>query len=164
MTSPDVAMQAALEVARAAPSSGDVPVGAVVLDRAGAIIAIGHNERERVHDAPGDAGRVALRRAGAAVGSWQLTGCTLAVTLEPCVMCAGAVVLARVDRLVFGAWDPKSGAAGSVWDLVRDRRHNHRPEVIGGVLEAECSALLQEFFLDRRSAFEPPRPPAGGVR
>lgn len=164
MTSPDAAMQAALEVARAAPSSGDVPVGAVVLDRAGAIIAIGHNERERVHDATAHAELLALRRAGAAVGSWQLTGCTLAVTLEPCVMCAGAVVLARVDRLVFGAWDPKSGAAGSVWDLVRDRRHNHRPEVIGGVLEAECSALLQEFFLDRRAAFDSPRPPAGGVR
>jgi tRNA(adenine34) deaminase len=164
VTSPDAAMQAALEVARAAPSSGDVPVGAVVLDRAGAIIAIGHNERERVHDPTAHAELLALRRAGAAVGSWQLTGCTLAVTLEPCVMCAGAVVLARVDRLVFGAWDPKSGAAGSVWDLVRDRRHNHRPEVIGGVREAECSALLQEFFLDRRSAFEPPRPPAGGAR
>jgi tRNA(adenine34) deaminase len=162
--SPDAAMHAALEVARAAPSSGDVPFGAVVLDRAGAIIAIGHNERERVHDATAHAELLALRRAGAAVGSWQLTGCTLAVTLEPCVMCAGAVVLARIDRLVFGAWDPKSGAAGSVWDLVRDRRHNHRPEVIGGVLEAECSALLREFFLDRRSALEPPRPPAGGVR
>jgi tRNA(adenine34) deaminase len=164
VTSPDAAIQAALEVARAAPSSGDVPVGAVVLDRAGAIIAIGHNEREGVHDPTAHAELLALSRAGAAVGSWQLTGCTLAVTLEPCVMCAGAVVLARVDRLVFGAWDPKSGAAGSVWDVVRDRRHNHRPEVIGGVLEAECSALLQEFFLHRRSAFEPPRPPAGGVR
>ena len=164
MTSPDAAMHAALEVARAATSSGDVPVGAVVLDRAGAVVAIGHNERERVHDPTAHAELLALRRAGAAVGSWQLTGCTLAVTLEPCVMCAGALVLARVDRLVFGAWDPKSGAAGSVWDLVRDRRHNHRPEVIGGVLEAECSALLQEFFLDRRSAFDPPGPPAGGVR
>ena len=164
MTSPDAAMHAALEVARAAPSSGDIPVGAVVLDRTGAIIAIGHNEREMAHDATAHAELLALRRAGAAVGSWQLIGCTLAVTLEPCVMCAGALVLARVDRLVFGAWDPKSGAAGSVWDLVRDRRHNHRPEVIGGVLEAECSALLQEFFLDRRSTLEPRRPPTGGVR
>lgn len=163
MTSPDAAMHAALEVARAAPSSGDVPVGAVVLDSAGAIIAIGRNEREMAHDPTAHAELLALRRAGAAVGSWQLTGCTLAVTLEPCVMCTGALVLARVDRLVFGAWDPKSGAAGSLWDLVRDRRHNHRPEVIGGVLEAECSALLQEFFLDRRSRFEPRRPPAGGI-
>lgn len=164
MTSPDAAMHAALEVARAAPSSGDVPVGAVVLDRTGAIIAMGHNEREVAHDATAHAELLALRRAGAAVGSWQLTGCTLAVTLEPCVMCAGAVVLARVDRLVFGAWDPKSGAAGSVWDLVRDRRHNHRPEVIGGVLEAECSALLQAFFVDRRSAPAPSRPPSEGIR
>ena len=139
-------------MARAAPSSGDVPVGAVVLDRAGAVIAIGHNEREAAHDPTAHAEVLALRRAGAALGSWQLTGCTLAVTLEPCTMCAGAVVLARVARLVFGAWDPKAGAAGSVWDVVRDRRLNHRPEVIGGVREAECAALLREFFVDRRSA------------
>ena len=164
MTSPDAAMRAALEVARAAPSSGDVPVGAVVLDRTGAIIAIAHNEREVAHDATAHAELLALRRAGAALGSWQLTGCTLAVTLEPCVMCAGAVVLARIDRLVFGAWDPKSGAAGSVWDLVRDRRHNHRPEVIGGVLQAECSALLQAFFLDRRAESAHSRPPGEAVR
>ena len=164
MTSPDAAMHAALEAARAAPSSRDVPVGAVVLDRAGTIIAIGHNERELEHDPTAHAELLALRRAGVAVGSWQLTGCTLAVTLEPCVMCAGAIVLARVDRLVFGAWDPKSGAAGSVWDLVRDRRHNHRPEVIGGVLEPECSALLREFFLDRRATLDPRRPPVGDVR
>jgi len=163
VTSPDEAMRAALEVARAAPLSGDVPVGAVVLDRTGAIIAIGHNERQVTHDATAHAELLALRRAGAAVGSWQLTGCTLAVTLEPCVMCAGAVVLARLDRLVFGAWDPKLGAAGSVWDLVRDRRHNHRLEVIGGVLEPECSALLREFFLDRRSASARPMPRGEGV-
>lgn len=164
MTSPDEAMRAAIEIARAAPLSGDVPVGAVVLDRTGAIVAIGHNEREVAHDATAHAELLALRRAGTAVGSWQLTGCTLAVTLEPCVMCAGALVLARVDRLVFGAWDPKAGAAGSVWDLARDRRHNHRPEVIGGVLEAECSALLHEFFLSRRFASAHPRPPGEGVR
>src|SRR6478672_2318741 len=143
-------MHAALEVARAAPSSGDVPVGAVVLDRAGAIIAIGHNERERVHDATAHAELLALRRAGAAVGSWQLTGCTLAVTLEPCVMCAGAVVLARVDRLVFGAYDDKLGAVGSLWDVVRDRRLNHRPEVVAGVLAAESTALLDGFFARHR--------------
>ena len=90
------------------------------------------------------------RRAGAALGSWQLSGCTLAVTLEPCLMCAGALVLARVERLVFGAWDPKAGAAGSVWDVVRDRRVNHRVEVVGGVREAECAALLAAFFATRR--------------
>jgi tRNA(adenine34) deaminase len=166
VTSPDAAIRAALDVARAAPSTGDVPVGAVVFDRTGAIIATGHNEREVARDATAHAELLALRRAGAAIGSWQLLGCTLAVTLEPCVMCAGAVVLARVDRLVFGAWDPKGGAAGSVWDLVRDRRHNHRPEVIGGVREAECAALLREFFLDRRSAAalpEPSAPPRDGV-
>jgi tRNA(adenine34) deaminase len=161
VTSPDASIRAALDVARAAPPSGDVPVGAVVLDEAGTIIAIGHNERAASHDATAHAEVLALRRAGAALGSWQLAGCTLAVTLEPCVMCAGAVVLARVERLIFGAWDPKTGAAGSVWDLVRDRRHNHRPDVIGGVLEAECAALLRGFFLDRRSA---PQPRADGFR
>src|SRR5690349_24541464 len=144
-------MYAALEVARAAPSSGDVPVGAVVLKRTGVIIAIGHNEREMAHDATAHAELLALRRAGAALGSWQLTGCTLAVTLEPCVMCAGALVLARVDRLVFGAEDPKAGAVGSLWDVVRDRRLNHRPEVAGGVLAAECGGLLRAFFRDQRA-------------
>src|SRR6185437_12439210 len=105
---------------------------------------------ERVHDATAHAELLALRRAGTAVGSWQLTGCTLAVTLEPCVMCAGAVVLARVDRLVFGAWDPKSGAAGSVWDLVRDRAVNHRVEVVPEVRAAECAELLAAFFAGHR--------------
>lgn len=128
----------------------DVPVGAVVLDPDGAVIGSGHNEREATADPTAHAEVLALRRAGRAWGSWQLTGCTLAVTLEPCPMCAGAIVLSRVDRVVFGAWDPKAGAAGSVWDNLRDRRLNHRPVVVGGVREAECAALLTGFFADRR--------------
>ena len=143
-------MAAALDVARAAQAVGEVPVGAVVLDPSGTVIAAAHNEREASHDPTAHAEVVARRLAGVAVGSWQLVGCTLAVTLEPCTMCAGALVLARVDRLVFGAWDPKAGAVGSLWDVVRDRRLNHRPEVVAGVREAECSALLARFFADRR--------------
>jgi tRNA(adenine34) deaminase len=150
MTDDDAAMSAALGVARGALAAGEVPVGAVVLDASGTIIASAHNEREASRDPTAHAEVLALRRAGAALRSWQLSGCTLAVTLEPCTMCAGAVVLARVERLVFGAWDPKAGAAGSVRDVVRDRRLNHRPEVIAGIREAECSALLVGFFADRR--------------
>ncbi|HEY8300739.1 MAG TPA: nucleoside deaminase, partial [Jatrophihabitans sp.] len=123
MTESD-AIAAALVEARAALATGDVPIGAVVLDPAGAVIATGRNEREARHDPTGHAEIVALRAAGEALGSWQLSGCTLAVTLEPCTMCAGALVLARVARLVFGAWDPKAGAVGSLWDVVRDRRLN----------------------------------------
>lgn len=141
---------AALDEARAALATGDVPIGAVVLDPSGAVIAAGRNEREARHDPTGHAEVVALRRAGAALGAWNLDGCTLAVTLEPCTMCAGAVVLARVRRLVFGAWDPKAGAVGSLWDVVRDRRLNHRPEVSGGVRADECGRLLAEFFAARR--------------
>jgi tRNA(adenine34) deaminase len=144
------ALGLALAEAGRAPTRGDIPVGAVVLDPHGAVLASAHNEREARHDPTAHAEVVALRRAGAVLGSWQLTGCTVAVTLEPCLMCAGALVLARVARLVFGAWDPKAGAAGSVWDVVRDRRANHRVEVIGGVREAECAALLAPFFNDRR--------------
>lgn len=144
------AMRAALEAARAAAAAGDVPIGAVVLDAAGAVVAAGHNEREANADPTAHAEVVALRRAGAALGSWRLGGCTLAVTLEPCAMCAGALVLARVTRVVFGAWDPKAGAAGSLWDVLRDRRLNHRPEVSSGVLADECGALLSGFFADRR--------------
>ncbi|HEY3090155.1 MAG TPA: tRNA adenosine(34) deaminase TadA [Jatrophihabitantaceae bacterium] len=150
MTSPSAAIGAALEVARAAAALGEVPVGAVVLSASGGLVASAHNERESLSDPTAHAEVLALRRAGAALGSWQLVGCTLAVTLEPCTMCAGAVVLARVSRLVFGAWDPKAGAVGSLWDVVRDRRLNHRPEVIAGVREAECAALLAEFFTARR--------------
>jgi tRNA(adenine34) deaminase len=150
VTSPPAAIGAALEVARAAAALGEVPVGAVVLSPAGDVVASAHNEREALSDPTAHAEILALRRAGVALRSWQLVGCTLAVTLEPCTMCAGAVVLARVSRLVFGAWDPKAGAVGSLWDVVRDRRLNHRPEVIAGVREADCSALLADFFATRR--------------
>ena len=139
-------MREALEQARAALATSDVPIGAVVLDPAGAVIGRGRNRREADADPTGHAEVVALRAAAAARGEWRLDGCTLVVTLEPCTMCAGAVVLARVDRLVFGAFDPKAGAVGSLWDVVRDRRLNHRPEVVGGVLAEESTALLLEFF------------------
>jgi tRNA(adenine34) deaminase len=140
----------ALAVGRAALGSDEIPVGAVVLDAGGAVIASAHNEREALRDPTAHAEVVALRRAGAALGAWQLSGCTLVVTVEPCTMCAGALVLARVARLVFGAWDPKAGAVGSLWDVVRDRRLNHRPEVVAGVRESECAQLVAAFFADRR--------------
>jgi tRNA(adenine34) deaminase len=139
-------MRAALDEARACLGSQDVPVGAVVLDPSGAVVGVGHNVRERDDDPTGHAEVLALRGAARARGEWRLSGCTLVVTLEPCTMCAGALVLARVDRLVFGAYDDKAGAVGSLWDVVRDRRLNHRPEVIGGVLAEESTALLDEFF------------------
>jgi tRNA(adenine34) deaminase len=150
VTAPSAAIGAALDVARAAAALGEVPVGAVVLSASGDVVASAHNEREALSDPTAHAEILALRRAGAGLGSWQLVGCTLAVTLEPCTMCAGALVLARVSRLVFGAWDPKAGAVGSLWDVVRDRRLNHRPEVIAGVRAADCSALLADFFAARR--------------
>jgi tRNA(adenine34) deaminase len=146
----DSAMSAALAIARAAQAAGEVPVGAVILSSSGSIIASAHNQRELLHDPTAHAEVVALRHAGKATGSWNLTGCTLAVTLEPCTMCAGAIVLSRVSRVVFGAWDPKAGAAGSLWDVLRDRRLNHRPEVIAGIREDECSALLEQFFVGKR--------------
>src|SRR5690242_20618013 len=145
-------MRLALAEAEAARAGDDVPVGAVVLDESGAVIGTGRNTREAEGDPTGHAEVVALRAAAAARGEWRLTGCTLVVTLEPCTMCAGALVLARVDRLVFGAYDDKLGAVGSLWDVVRDRRLNHRPEVIGGVLAQECADLLLEFFGERRDA------------
>lgn len=141
----------ALEQARHALALDEVPIGAVVLDPSGAVLATGFNERETTSDPTAHAEVLALRRAGAALGSWNLTGCTLAVTLEPCTMCAGAVVLSRIARLVFGAWDPKAGAVGSVRDAVRDSRLNHNPEVVAGVREDECGALLEEFFAGRRA-------------
>jgi tRNA(adenine34) deaminase len=151
MSASDIAaIDAALEQARTALRVGEVPVGAVVVDESGRVLASAHNEREQRRDPTAHAEVVALRRAAQVFGDWQLVGCTLAVTLEPCTMCAGAAVLARVARVVFGAWDPKAGAIGSLWDVVRDRRLNHRPEVVAGVREAECGALLQEFFADRR--------------
>ena len=139
-------MAAALEQARLALATGDVPVGAVVLDGDGSVLAAARNEREATGDPTAHAEVLALRAAAARLGSWRLDGCTLVVTLEPCTMCAGALVLARVPRVVFGAWDPKAGAAGSVRDVVRDSRLNHRVEVVGGVLEAECATLLRDFF------------------
>ncbi len=150
VTSYDDAMRAALVEAALALESADVPIGAVVLDPTGEVIGRGHNVRERDGDPTGHAEMVALRAAASAVGEWRLNGCALVVTLEPCTMCAGAVVLARLDRLVFGAYDAKAGAVGSLWDVVRDRRLNHRPEVVGEVLEAECASLLDDFFAHQR--------------
>ena len=143
-------MAAALVEARAALALGEVPIGAVVVDSSGRVRAAAHNERESGSDPTAHAEVVALRRAGDQLGSWHLDGCTLVVTLEPCTMCAGALVLARIERLVFGAWDPKAGAVGSLWDVVRDRRLNHRPEVVAGVEEQECSRLLADFFAAKR--------------
>ncbi len=144
------AMAAALDQARLAGAIGEVPVGAVVLDAAGSVIGRGYNAREVTADPTAHAEVVALRAAAAVLGSWRLEGCCLVVTLEPCTMCAGASVLARVARLVFAADDPKAGAVGSLWDVVRDRRLNHRPEVVRGVLAEEASSLLQAFFRTHR--------------
>jgi tRNA(adenine34) deaminase len=146
----EAAMRAALDEARAALRTGDVPIGAVVVDESGTVVGRGRNLREADADPTGHAEVVALREAARARGGWRLTGCTLVVTLEPCTMCAGALVLARVDRLVFGAYDDKAGAVGSLWDVVRDRRLNHRPEVIAGVLADESTALLDDFFRAHR--------------
>jgi tRNA(adenine34) deaminase len=143
-------MGLALELARSCAESGDVPVGAVVVDAAGAVVGQGRNERELGGDPTAHAEVLALRSAAAAVGSWRLSGCSLVVTLEPCAMCAGAAVLARVARVVYAADDPKAGAAGSVHDLLRDRRSNHRPEVVRGVRADEASLLLTAFFAARR--------------
>ncbi|MBP8919391.1 MAG: nucleoside deaminase [Micropruina sp.] len=143
-------MRVALDEAALAPAHGDVPIGAVVLDPDGRPLARAHNERELTGDPTAHAEVLALRRASEAAGTWRLTGHTLVVTLEPCTMCAGAAVLARVDRLVLGAWDPKAGAVSSLFDVVRDPRLNHRPDVIGGIAEEECAALLTGFFGDLR--------------
>lgn len=144
------AMRRALELASRAGREGDVPVGAVVLDPAGEVIGEGRNLREVDTDPTAHAEVVALRAAARHTGSWRLEGCTLVVTLEPCPMCAGAAMLARIGRIVLGAWDPKLGATGSVWDVVRDRRATHRIEVVGGVLEEDASRLLLDFFGERR--------------
>ena len=147
----DAAMSRALELAAAAVAWGDTPIGAVVLGPDGAVLAEAANEREKRGDPTAHAEVMALRAAaGEYGGGWRLTGCTLVVTLEPCTMCAGAAVLARVDRIVYAAADPKAGAAGSLWDVVRDRRLNHRPQVTGGVRAEECAALLRAFFRERR--------------
>jgi tRNA(adenine34) deaminase len=139
-------MRRAIEVARGAPATGDVPVGAVVFGPAGEELGSGRNEREATADPTAHAEVVALRAAAARRGRWRLDDCTLVVTLEPCTMCAGAAVLARVSTLVFGTWEPKTGAVGSLWDVVRDPRLNHRPQVYAGVLADECAALLRGFF------------------
>jgi tRNA(adenine34) deaminase len=139
-----------LALAEAGAAGDDVPVGAVVIDPVGKVIAAAHNRREQAGDPTAHAEILAIRAAAAHLGTWRLSGCTLVVTLEPCTMCAGAAVLARVERIVYGAIDPKAGAVGSLWDVVRDRRLNHRPEVIAPVLADECGALLTEFFARRR--------------
>ncbi|MEV4253612.1 tRNA adenosine(34) deaminase TadA [Spirillospora sp. NPDC049652] len=143
-------MRLALDEARLAAQAGDVPVGAVVLGPDGTVLGRGRNDREETRDPTGHAEIVAMREAASALGSWRLSGCTLVVTLEPCTMCAGAAVQSRLDRVVYGAVDEKAGAVGSLWDVVRDRRLNHRPEVIIGVLADECAAPLIEFFASRR--------------
>jgi tRNA(adenine34) deaminase len=150
VTSYDVAMRAALDEARAALASGDVPIGAVVLDRDGTVVGRGHNVRERDGDPTGHAEMVAIRAAAEVVGEWRLSGCTLVVTLEPCTMCAGAIVLSRLERLVFAAYDERAGAVGSLWDVVRDRRLNHRPEVVSGLLADDSRGLLDDFFARQR--------------
>ncbi|WP_152361094.1 tRNA adenosine(34) deaminase TadA [Microlunatus speluncae] len=148
----DPAMRIALDQGRAAAAKGDVPVGAVLLDPAGAVLATAGNEREQTGDPTAHAELLVLRRAVATLGreAWRLEGCTLVVTLEPCTMCAGALVLARIRQLVFGAYDPKAGAVASLFDVVRDRRLNHRVDVMGGILAEECGALLSDFFGQRR--------------
>ena len=144
-------MRRALSLAQRAADAGDVPVGAVVVDASGEVLGEGWNLREAQQDPTAHAEVVALRAAAHRLGSWRLSGCTLVVTMEPCPMCAGATMLARVDRIVLGAWDPKLGACGSVWDVVRDRRATHRAEVVGGVLEDECGAIVRGFFSGHRS-------------
>ncbi|MFI7439001.1 nucleoside deaminase [Nonomuraea indica] len=143
-------MRLALAEAVAAGARGEVPVGAVVLDPLGEVLAAAGNDREAGADPTAHAEVLALRAAARVRGTWRLDGCTLVVTLEPCTMCAGAAVLARVARVVYGAVDEKGGAVGSLWDVVRDRRLNHRPEVLMGVMAGECSAVLKEFFATRR--------------
>jgi len=143
-------MAAALDEARAALETGDVPIGAVVLSPQGEVIGRGRNVREADADPTGHAEVVALRAAARARGEWRLDGCSLIVTLEPCTMCAGAIVLARIRTLVFGAYDDKAGAVGSLWDVVRDRRLNHRPEVLAGVAAEESAAMLADFFAGHR--------------
>jgi tRNA(adenine34) deaminase len=148
----DDLMRRALAQADEAEVSGDVPVGAVLVDGSGDILGLGHNERESAHDPTAHAEVLAIRAAARARRSWRLDDCSLVVTLEPCTMCAGAAVLARLRRVVYGATDPKAGAVGSLWDVVRDRRLNHRPEVVSGVLAEECEQVVRGWFEQRRGA------------
>ena len=143
-------MRAALAEAGAAPDTGDVPVGAVVLDAAGTVIARGRNRREADGDPTAHAEIVAIRAAARSAGGWRLDGLTLVVTLEPCTMCAGAITAARLSRLVYGAADPRAGAVGSLWDVVRDQRLAPVPEVVGGVLADECLNVIRRFFSEHR--------------
>ncbi|HET9021996.1 MAG TPA: nucleoside deaminase [Ornithinibacter sp.] len=144
-------MGRALTLAERAAEGGDVPVGALVVSADDEVLGEGWNVREAAADPTGHAEVLAIRAAADRLGSWRLEGCTLVVTMEPCPMCAGALMLARVERVVLGAWDPKLGACGSVWDVVRDRRATHRAEVVGGVLEAECGAVVRRFFENHRA-------------
>jgi tRNA(adenine34) deaminase len=148
----DAAMRRALVEADAARGEGEIPIGAVVLDGSGAVIATAHNTREASQDPTAHAEVLALREAASSLGRWRLDDCTLVVTLEPCPMCAGAATMARVDRLIFGAWNDEYGAAGSRWDLVRDRRLNHQIEVVSGVLADECGAMVRTFLADQRGS------------
>jgi tRNA(adenine34) deaminase len=152
-------MRLALEAAQA--TAVDIPVGAVVLDSNGVLLARACNRREASQDPTAHAEVLALREAAAALGTWRLAGCTLVVTLEPCPMCAGAAALARVERVVFGAWNEEYGACGSRWEILRDRRMAHRPEVVGGVLGAECGTLVREFLAARREPDHPARETGG---
>lgn len=145
------AMRVALERAKfGSTASGDVPVGAVIQNKDGEIISFGNNQRELLRDPLGHAEIVVIKAAARSLGSWRLDECTLVVTLEPCVMCAGAIMAARIPRVVFGAWDEKAGAAGSIWDLLRDPKALHKVEVISGVLEQECGQVLTQFFTSKR--------------
>jgi tRNA(adenine34) deaminase len=144
-------MRRALELAAEAQAKGDIPIGAVVVDADGKIVGEGHNEREITEDPTAHAEVLAVRRAAQGQAQWRLTGCTVVVTLEPCVMCSGALSLARVDRVVFGARDPKAGAMGSIYQVHEDRRLNHTMDIVPGVLEAECRDLLLAFFRAKRS-------------
>jgi len=144
------AMLEALEVAETATASGDVPVGAVIFNEEGLLVGVGHNLRERDHDPTAHAEIIAMREAANKNETWRLDGHTLVVTLEPCAMCAGAIAQSRIKTVVFGAWDEKAGAVGSVWDILRDPRAPHQVEVISGIMEAECAALLKDFFKQQR--------------
>jgi len=144
------AMLEALEVAESATASGDVPVGAVVFNAEGQLVGVGHNLRERDCDPTAHAEIIAIREAALKAGTWRLDNHTLVVTLEPCAMCAGAIAQSRIKTLVFGAWDEKAGAVGSVWDILRDPRAIHQVEVISGIMEAECAELLTTFFKQQR--------------
>ena len=146
-----VAMAKAIELARTSMiDGGDVPVGAIVLNQNNEVIATGVNQRELMSNPVAHAEIVALQKAASAIGDWRLDNCTLVVTLEPCAMCAGAIAQSRISKLVFGAWDEKAGAVGSQWDLLRDPRQIYKPEVVSGVLEAECAELLTDFFRKKR--------------